>query len=90
MSEPAAKAAAIATTEQRSLENEAILRQVLVLLIGQGVFVRTVAKDWLKSYETVLTEAAPAPGLRMKADQTLYEAAFSSVLCVELAHELGP
>jgi hypothetical protein len=90
MSEPAAKAAASATTEQRSLENEGILRQVLVLLIGQGVFVRTVAKDWLKSYESVIAEAAAAPGrLRMSADSTLYEAAFSSVTCLELAHEWG-
>jgi hypothetical protein len=45
MSEPAAKAAATSSTERRSLENEAILRQVLLLLIGQGVFVRTVAQD---------------------------------------------
>jgi hypothetical protein len=89
MSEPAAKAAARATTEQRSLENEGILRQVLVLLIGQGVFVRTVAKDWLKSYESVIAEAAPVFGQRMRADLTLYEAAFSSVKCVELAHECG-
>jgi hypothetical protein len=90
MSEPPAKAAATSSTEQRSLENEAILRQVLMLLIGQGVFVRTVAKDWLKTYETVLGDATAAPGrLRMKADSTLYEAAFSSVSCMELAHEWG-
>jgi hypothetical protein len=89
MSTPAAKAAAVATTEQRSFENESILRQVLVLLIGQGLFVRTVAKDWLKSYETVLSEAASVPGLRIRASETLYEAAFSSVTCLELAHEWG-
>jgi hypothetical protein len=104
MSKPAAKDAAVATTEQRSLENESILRQVLMLLIGQGVFVRTVAKGWLKSYESVVAEAAPIPRLhmrademlykaaprrRIRADQTLYEAAFSSVKCVELAQGWG-
>jgi hypothetical protein len=45
---------------------------------------------WHKTYETVLADATPAPGrLRMKADETLYEAAFSSVSCMELAHEWG-